>query len=75
MGTPSYPDHPEKDSRLNLHLPEGERWEFRAVAKGLDLEPSLLFRRLWRGFMETPQAKAALQRYLAAQGTPQGTPP
>jgi hypothetical protein len=74
-GTPGYPDHPEKDSRLNLHLPAGERWEFRAVAKGLDLEPSLLFRRLWRGFMDTPQAKAALQCYLAAQGTPEGTPP
>jgi len=73
--TPSYPDHPEKDSRLNLHLPEGERWEFRAVAKGLELEPSLLFRRLWRGFMQTPQAKEALQRYLAAQGTPEGIPP
>jgi hypothetical protein len=73
-GTPSYPDHPEKDSRLNLHLPEGERWEFRTVAKGLDLEPSLLFRRLWRGYMQTPQAKEALQRYLAAQGTPEGTP-
>jgi hypothetical protein len=73
-GTPAYPDHPEKDSRLNLHLPEGERWEFRAVAKGLDLEPSLLFRRLWRGYMQTPQAKAALQRYLAAQGTSEGTP-
>ena len=74
-GTPSYPDAPEKDSRLNLHLPEGERWEFRAVAKGLDLEPSLLFRRLWRGYMQTPQAKDALHRYLAAQGTPEGTPP
>ncbi len=73
-GTPGYPDHPEKDSRLNLHLPAGERWEFRAVAKGLALEPSLLFRRLWRGFMQTPEAKAALHRYLDAQGTPEGTP-
>jgi hypothetical protein len=70
-GTPSYPDHPEQDSRLNLHRPAGERWEFRAVAKGLDLEPNLLFRRLWRGYTQTPQAKEALQRYVAAQGTPE----
>jgi hypothetical protein len=73
-GTPGYPEHPEQDSRQNLHLPAGERWEFRAVAKGLKLDPSVLFRRLWRGYMQSPQAREALQRYVRDMGISRGTP-
>jgi hypothetical protein len=70
LGTPGYPDKPHRDSRLNLHVPAGERWEVRAVAQGLKEEPSLLLHKLWRAFMTTTMAQEALQRYLTEMGTP-----
>jgi hypothetical protein len=77
-GIPGYPEHPEKDTRFNMHIPAGERWELYAVAKGLGLDPSLLLRQVWQAFMATPRAQEALQRalpFMGTQGYPQGTLP
>lgn len=72
-GTPGYPNDPRRDSRLNLHLRAGERWEVHAVAEALHTTPSALIRQLWADFMASPHGHDALQRSLAKMGTHLGT--
>jgi hypothetical protein len=71
---PEYPDYPQKDTRLNLHVPAGESWEIHAIAAAFGMNPSRLIRQLWQAYRETPQAQQALHHMLNSQGTLEGTP-
>jgi hypothetical protein len=68
-GTSGDPLDPEHKAQFPWHVPKGELWELRTVAQGLQLDMSLLLRKLWRAFMRTPEVQAGLQQYLTEVGT------
>jgi hypothetical protein len=75
QGTSGYPPDPQRKDQFHWHLPAGELWELRAVAEGLQVDKSLLLRKLWRAFMRTPEAQAGLERYRTGRSTRAGTRP
>jgi hypothetical protein len=66
---PQYPDDPQRDTRLNLHLAAGEAWEIRVLGTAFGMTPSHLIRQLWQAFRVSPQAKQALQQALDSERT------
>jgi hypothetical protein len=75
QGTAGYPHDPQRKAQFHWHVPAGELWELRAVAEGLQIDMSLLLRKLWRAFMRTPEAQAGLERSRTRKGTRRGTRP
>jgi hypothetical protein len=69
--TLGYLPDPQRNAQFHWHLPKRELWELRAVAQGLEVDMSLLLRKLWRAFMKTPEAQAGLERYRTGRDTDQ----
>jgi hypothetical protein len=72
-GIPGYPKEPHKDSRLNIHLPEEERWFFNAIANGLDENISHLVRRILAEWSQGDEAQKGLRAHLERLGIHEGT--
>lgn len=72
-GIPGYPTEPHKDSRLNIHLPEEERWLINAIADGLDVNISSLVRRILTEWSQGDEAQKGLRAHLERRGIHEGT--
>jgi hypothetical protein len=68
QGIPGYPKEPHKDSRLNIHLPEEERWLINAIADGLDVNISSLVRRILAEWSQQDEAQTGLRAHLERRG-------
>jgi hypothetical protein len=72
-GIPGYPNAPHKDSRLNIHLPEEERWLINAIADGLEVNISSLVRRILAEWSQQDEAQTGLRAHLERRGIQEGT--